>query len=155
MTSTATPHLSRGRRWLVRGIMAVATLVAVVAIFAVWANRQVLDADHWSSTSSKLLEDPAIRAQLSAFLVDQVYQQADVAGQFKAALPPRLDPLAGPAAGALKQFAERRTNILLARPRIQDAWEAANKATAQQFIDIAEGHSKAITQSGNAVVLNL
>ena len=44
---------------------------------------------------------------------------------------------------------------LLDRPRVQQAWKEANRLTAQQFIAIAEGNSKAITRQGNAVVLNL
>ena len=147
--------MSTGRRWLVRGILLVATLVTVAAIFAVWANRQVLDADNWAETSSELLEDPAIRPQLASFLVDQVYEQVDVAGEVRAALPPRLEPLAGPIANGARQFAERRTQRLLSRPRVQDAWETANRVTAEQFIAIAEGESRAVTLNGDAVVLNL
>jgi hypothetical protein len=44
---------------------------------------------------------------------------------------------------------------LLDRPRVQQAWKEANRLTAQQFVNIAEGDSKAITAQGNAVVLNL
>ena len=46
-------QLPAGRRWAVRGLLIVATLVTVVAIFAVWANRQVLDADNWADTSTR------------------------------------------------------------------------------------------------------
>ena len=155
MASAQAHDLSRGRRWLVRAIVAVATLVAVLAIFAVWANRQVLDADNWAKTSSELLEEPEIRSQVAAFLVDQAYAQIDVAGELAAALPPRLDPLAGPVSNALRGFAERRTNRLLSRPKVQEAWEQANRLTAQQFIAIAEGDSRAVTLAGNAVVLDL
>ena len=38
---------------------------------------------------------------------------------------------------------------------MQKAWEEANRVTAQQFIDIAEGDSRAITVNGNAVVLDV
>ena len=155
MTDVKSGTLPAGRRWIVRGLLAVATLVTVLAIFAVWANRQVLDADNWSETSSELLADEAVRTQVAAYLVDQVYEQVDVQAEVAAALPPRLDPLAGPAANGLRQLAERRTDRLLGRPRIQQAWEEANRLTAQQFIDIAEGDSRAVSVSGNAVVLNL
>jgi hypothetical protein len=102
-----------------------------------------------------MLANDAIRTQMSQYLVDEIYTQVDVTGEFRAAFPPRLDPLAGPAANAVRQLAERRTVILLGRPRVQEAWERANRVTAQQFIDIAEGDSEAITISGNAVVLNV
>jgi hypothetical protein len=153
--TSASPRLPLGRRWLVRGLLAVATLVTVVAIFAVWANRQVLDADNWSDTSTELLQNDAIRTQLAGYLVDQAYQQVDVADEVARALPPRLEPLAGPAASAFRQLAENRTAKLLGRPRVQDAWRTANRVTMQQFIDIAEGDSKAITVTGGAVVLDL
>ena len=156
MTPTSQPPaLPTGRRWLVRGLLVVATLLAIASVFAVWANRQVLDADNWAETSSELLENQAIRTQLADYLVDQVYTQVDVTGEVRAALPPRLDPLAGPAANGLRQLAEKRTARLLDRPRVQLAWEEANRVTAQQFIDIAEGDSRAITLSGNAVVLDV
>ena len=154
----ATQHvspLSTGRRWLVRGILVLATVVGIAAIFAVWANRQVLDADNWADTSSALLQHDAVRTQVANYLVDQAYSNVDVTGEVRAALPPRLDPLAGPAANALRQLAEKRTDRLLDRPRVQQAWEEANRLTAQQFIKIAEGDSKAITVNGDAVILDV
>jgi hypothetical protein len=140
---------------LVRVILGLASVVAVAAIFAVWANRQVLNADNWSDTSAALLADPAVKAQVADYLVDQLYANVDVAGELKAALPPRLQPLAGPVAGGLRQVATRSTLVLLGRPRVERAWQEANRITAQQFINIAEGRSGAITARGSAVVLDL
>lgn len=148
-------RLSRRRRYAVRALVLTATIVAVAAIFAVFANRQVLDAENWSDTSTAMLEDPQVRGAISNYLVDEVYANVDVQAQIAGALPPRLQPLSGPAANSLQTFAEERTNKLLGRPRVQEAWRAANRRTAQQFIDIAEGDSKAISTSGNAVVLDL
>jgi hypothetical protein len=147
--------LSRGRRTAVRALFAVATLLGILAVFAVWANRQALDEDNWASTSSSLLSDPAIKTQVASFLVDQVYANVDVNGEVRRALPPRLAPLAGPAANGVRTLAERSTRQLLGRPRVQQAWEEANRLTARQFINIAEGKSGAITASGNAVILDL
>jgi hypothetical protein len=139
----------------VRALLGLASLVAVLSIFAVWANRQVLNADNWADTSSALLANDDIRSQIGTFAVDAVYSNTDVQDRIASALPPRLEPLAGPAAGALRELAERRADRALSRPRVQEAWKVANRVTAQQFINIAEDKSKAITQSGNAVVLDL
>ena len=147
--------MTRKRRYAIRGLLVAATILTVAGIFAVFANRQLLDADHWSDTSTELLADAQIRSAVSAYLVDEAYNSVDVRAEVAAALPPRLQPLAGPAANALRTTAERATNRFLGRPRVQEAWKTANKATAEQFINIAEGNSKAITQSGNAVVLDL
>jgi hypothetical protein len=147
--------LPRGRRYAVRALLCGATVLAAVAIFAVWANRQVLDADNWADTSSALLEDPAIQTQVSGYLVDQVYANVDVGGEIGRALPPRLKPLAGPATSGLRDLAQRTTETALGRPRIQEAWKQANRITAQQFITIVEGDSRLVTRQGDAIILDL
>ena len=88
-------------------LVVLASIVAFVAMFSVWVNRQVLNTDNWTATSSRLLEQPVIRDQVAGFLVDELYANVDVEGEIRAALPPRAQPLAGPAAGALRNFAER------------------------------------------------
>src|SRR3977135_991467 len=87
---------SRARRVWVRVILGFATLLAVFAIFAVWANRQLLNPTNWSKTSTALLEKQTIRWRLATFLIDQLYANVNVSAQLKSGLPPRLAPLAGP-----------------------------------------------------------
>jgi hypothetical protein len=88
-----------------------------MAILAVWANRQLLNTDNWTNTSSELLENRVIRDQIGVFLVDQLYANVDVSAELREALPERLQPLAGPAAGGLRQLAERVSKEALSRPR--------------------------------------
>jgi len=147
--------LPRGRRYVVRALLCGATVLAAVAIFAVWANRQVLDADNWADTSSAMLDNPEIRTQVSGYMVDQVYANVDVAGEVGRALPRRLKPLAGPATSGLRDLAQRTTETALGRPRIQEAWKEANRLTAQQFINVVEGNSKLVTRQGNAIILDV
>ena len=147
---------SGGRhKWGVRVLLALATLITIFGAFAVWANRQVLDANNWSNTSTEMLAHPAIRTALSEYLVNQVYANVNVAGDLQGALPPALKPLAGPASGALRGAAQNVADQVLGLPRVQDAWRAANKVAAQQFINIVEGKSKAVKLQGNQVVLDL
>ncbi len=147
---------SGGRhKWGVRVLLALATLLTIFATFAVFANRQVLDANNWSSTSTEMLAHPAIRTALSEYLVNQVYANVNVAGDLEGALPPALKPLAGPASGALRGAAQNVADQVLGLPRVQDAWRAANKVAAQQFINIVEGKSNAVKLQGNQVVLDL
>ena len=158
--SEATPALgergrTRGRIWGVRGLLVVATILTLVGALAVWANRQVLNAENWSGTSTALLQDTAIRTEISDYLVQQLYANVNVAGELKTALPPRLQPLAGPVAGGLQNLAEKAAYELLGRPRVQAAWKAANRITAKQFIDIVEGKSRLVRLNGNAVFLDL
>src|SRR3954452_1587536 len=155
MASLRSVHLPAGRRWTVRGLVALATVLVVVGIFAVFANRQVLNEDNWSDTSTDLLANSAIRTAVTNTLVDNLYANVNVQAQVARSLPPRLRGLSGPAANGLQSLAEQRINRFLGRPAVQDVWKQANRLTAQQFINIAEGKSGAITSQGNAVILDL
>ena len=64
-------------------------------------------------------------------------------------------PLAGPIAGGLRNLADKAAFEILSRPAVQSAWRAANKLTAQQFINIVEGKSKLVQLNGNAVFVDL
>jgi hypothetical protein len=142
-------------RITIRVLLVVATLLTIVGAIAIYANRQVLDANNWANTSTKLLQNTAVRTQVADYLVDQVYANVNVAGELQAALPPRLQPLAGPAAGGLKNLAQKAAFELLGRPRVQEAWKTAQRVTAQEFINIVENKSRLITLQGNAVFIDL
>lgn len=145
----------RGRRILVQMVIWVTTLLAVVAIFAVWANRQFLNPDNWANTSTQLLEHPEIRAAASNYLVGQLYANVDVAGELKSRLPPALQGVAAPLSGALRNVATSAAQRALANPKVQDAWRAANRAAAQTFVRIVNGGSGAAKVKGGEVTLDL
>ncbi|MGN6187634.1 MAG: SHOCT domain-containing protein [Conexibacter sp.] len=150
------PHpLPRGRRYAVRTLLVLGAIAAVLSIVSVWANRQLLNADNWADTSTALLDDSAVRTAVSGYLVDEVYANVNVSAELASALPARLKPLAGPAAGGLRNAAETVTARALGRPRVQQAWRAANKLAAERFIAIAEGKSTFVTISGDTVYLDL
>jgi hypothetical protein len=132
-----------------------ASVLAFTAILAIWANRQLLNTDNWTRTSTELLENRVIRDQLAAFVVDELYANVDVAAEIRAALPERAQPLAGPAAGALRDLAERRARRMLSRPRAQALWSDANRAAQQQLLRILEGGGPVLSTAGGDVVLDV
>jgi Short C-terminal domain len=136
-------------------LIGIASLLAFLAIFALWANRQLLDTENWTDTSSELLENDAIRGQTAVFLVDQLYANVDVQGQLEEALPPRAQPLAGPAAGGLKDLAVRGADTLLGRPRPQVLWEEANRRAHDRLMDVIEGGGEVVSTEGGDVTLDL
>ena len=137
--STPVPDAKPRRRGLARALVLVAAVLAFAAILAVWVNRQALNTDNWTTTSSRMLESPAVRDQLSAYLVDQLYANVDVEAQIREALPPQVQQLAGPAAGALRDLIERRAREALSRPETQQRWEDANRAAHAALIRVIDG----------------
>jgi hypothetical protein len=128
----------RQRRGLVRTLIVVASLLAFLAAFALWANRQLLETDTWTNTSSELLENPDIRTQVADYMVDTLYANVDVQAELQTALPPRLQPLAGPAAAGIRQLATDLANRALERPRVQLLWEEANRTAQSTLLRVVE-----------------
>jgi hypothetical protein len=140
----------------VRSLIGVATVLGIVAIFAVWANRQLLDTSYWTSTNTKLIASPPIKEAVSAYLTEQLYANVDVAGELKNELPSEFKPLAAPAAGALKDVVEKGINLLLERPRVQQLWSKANQVTHAEFVRLVENKGSVVKlPGGGAVVLDL
>jgi hypothetical protein len=151
----------RAHRKLALALIVVASLLSFLAIFALWANRQLLNADNWADTSSELIANDDIRTQVATFMVDEVYANVDVQSELEQAFEQLLRPgtasaLAGPAAGGLQTFAEQRLDNLLARPRPQQVWEEANRRAAARLIAIVEGgESDVVSTTGGEVTLDL
>ncbi len=147
--------ISKRRLVLIDVLVAFTTLLAIVGMLSIYANRLLFNPDNWEAQSSQLLQDPTIRSQTAGYLVDQIYANVDVAGLIKSGLPPQLQPLAGPAAGALQSPMTQGIELLLERPRVQTLWAKANRAADQAFITIVNGGKGPVGINEGAVTLNL
>lgn len=142
-------------RWTARILIGLGVLFTVLAIFAVWAERQALDTDEWVETSSELLEDPEIQARLTDFLVDELFTNVDVQALVAEQLPPAAEPLAGPATGALRQAATEIAGRALDSAVVQAAWQEANRAAHEVLIAVVEDQGEVVETAGGTVTLQL
>jgi hypothetical protein len=143
------------RRRVAMALIVVASLIAFLALPAIWLDRQALNTDNWTETSSRLLEDEAIRAQVADYLVDQVYANVDVRAEIARALPPRAEPLAGLVAGGLQNVADGGVRDLLGRPDSQRAWETANRRAHRLLLRAIDGGGSVVGTTAGAVTLDL
>lgn len=151
-TTATTAHW---RSWVPWTLIVLACVIGLVSALNVWVKRQALSTDNWTASSAKLLENNEIRSALSVYLVDQLYQKADVGQALSERLPPATKKLGPPLAGALEPALVRTTNALLGRPRVQRLWENANRKAHEAFMALINGdHGLLQTTDGN-VVLNL
>jgi putative oligomerization/nucleic acid binding protein len=156
VSNTETDSGSAGtRRALPMTLVVLASVLAFVSVFAVWAKRQLLETDTWTNTSSQLLQNQDIRDAVSEYLVTQLYANVNVEGQIKKALPPNLKPIAGPASGGLRELALRISEQALAQPKVQGLWVDANRTAHEQFLAVIDNKNQAVSTSGGNVVLNL
>ena len=138
-----------------RGLVTLGAILLTVGALAIWVNRVVLQTNTWTDTSGRVLADPVVQQTISTYLVDQLYDNVDVAGQLRAALPPRAKPLATPAAAALRDVFARGAQRVLASPQAQTAWRAANRTAQRQLVKLLDGGGGALTTTNGEVVLDL
>lgn len=152
--STANGERRGHRRWAI-ALIVLGGLLTFAAIFSIWINRQALNTDNWVNTSDKLLQNEAVRSRLAEYLTEQVFDRVDLSAELKAALPPRLQGLAGPAAGALEGAAPKAAERILASAQFQAVWETANRVAHEALLRILNGETGPIAAQGNKVVLEL
>ena len=145
---------SRAHRWLVPGLLILATFLGFLSILARWADQQALDTNQWVDTSTELLENEEVRNTLATYLVDELYANVDVAAELRERLPPELQALAGPAAAGLRDASYAVARRALESPRVQTLWEEANRRAHQRFIQVVkdEGGENVSTAGGDVTI---
>ncbi len=123
-----------GRLTLSLLLIALATLVGVVALTSNWAQRSALDTETWVETSRELLDDEAIRREVARQILEQSGAPSDPASQ--AALA-----------------------AALARPEVDALWAAANQQTHALLVAVlsetAAAGSLGTEGDGQELALNL
>jgi hypothetical protein len=143
-------------RWRISiALIVLASVIGFFSVFALWAERQALETDTWTETSSELLANEEIRNALADFLVDELYANVNVEGEIRKRLPPQVKGLAGPAAGGLRQVAGEASRKVLAQPKVQGLWEQANRAAHEQLLAVIDDRNEAVSTTGGVVTLNL
>jgi hypothetical protein len=144
-----------GHPRIVVALLLIGTLLAFLAIFSIWVNRQALNTDNWVDTSGKLLRNEEIRAQLSNYLADELFASVDVQAELEKTFPPRLAPLAGPAAGGLQQLAPQVAERALATSQAESLWADANRAAHETLLKILNDEGSAVSTGNGEVTLDL
>src|SRR3954469_24798701 len=130
--------LSGRRRALIWTLIVLASVIALGSILTTWVHRQMLDNQSWRDASAQLIENPQVQDALSVFLVNELYENVDVASGLEQRLPENLKPLAPSAAAALGPPATESVKRLLEAPRVQQLWINANAAAQQKLVNVLE-----------------
>jgi len=166
--SSKTPPLSRKaskrsvadavrkpHRVVVPLLLTIAVIVGFFACFAVWINRQVLNTNNFTNTTSEVLANEKVQTALSTYVVTTLFTSVNVEEELKSALPTQVQGLAGPAASGLRVAAEEAVPKLLATSQVQEGWRRASRAAHAQLIHILNGGSKTLSTKSGVVSLNV
>src|SRR3954451_18251843 len=145
------PPLERRNRITVRILVVAASVLAFLAIFTSWVDRQLLDTNECVDTRGRLLEDKAISDAVATYSVDQLYANVDVTRLIKQRLPDGLEQVASPASAGLRELATRGTKRAFQSSRVQNLWKDANRVAHTQLVAILEGKSQAVSSQNGRV----
>jgi hypothetical protein len=145
---------SSGHPRIVTAFLLIGTLLAFLAIFSIWVNRQALNTDNWVDTSGRLLQNDEVRSQLSNYLADELVANVDVQGELEGRFPPQLAPLAAPAAGALQQLAPQAALRALETSQVESLWNTANRVAHERLLAVLDdsGSSNISTADGEVTL---
>jgi hypothetical protein len=146
------PPLGRGRKIGVWALIVVASIVTLVSILTVWVDRQMLDNHSWHKASAKIIQDPAVQSALATELVNELYQNVDIAAELQKRLPKDFKQLADPAAAALRDPATRGVQFLLSQPRFQTLFVQASDVAHEKLVNVLENKTGFGISTGNGVV---
>ncbi|MEU1512084.1 hypothetical protein ABZ490_07950 [Streptomyces sp. NPDC005811] len=138
-------------------LIILASLLALLAVVAVWANSIVRDTDRYVATVAPLASNPDVQKAVTTRVTDAVIKQIDVDGLVKQlsdaaaekGVPPRIaglvNNLDGPITSGLKDLISGTVMRVVSSPAFETAWKNANRR-AHAAVD------KALTGSSDSVV---
>jgi hypothetical protein len=155
MSSSDVRRTGSGHPRIALALVVLGSLIAFVAIFSIWANRQALNTDNWVNTSGRLLQNEAVDQQLSNYLADQLFANVEIQKELEGTLPPKLQPLAAAAAGGLHQLAPQIAERALENPKVQALWADANRAAHERLLEVLNGGGSTVSTENGEVTLDL
>jgi hypothetical protein len=168
----AVPAKPSGRRrglgrWIAAIVLVVLTgVLAFAAVPALYLRSEVIDTDHYVATVAPLASDPAIQAEIT----DKVTQQITEAVDFQTITKDALNELSKTAprvaaviTGLAPMIAEQTRSLIhstvakfVATPQFQGLWVQVNRVAHQGLVNLATGNAAGgtvnIDQSGTVTI---
>ena len=141
-----------GRRALVWTLVVLASLITLGSTLNSWVEREMLDNQSWEDASAELIEDPEVQSALSVFLVNELYDNVDVASALEQRLPPDLKRLAAPVAAGARKPVTDGVQRLLEAPRVQQLFINASAEAHQKAVNVLEDKTGHGISTGDGVV---
>src|SRR3954452_17670793 len=140
------------RRALIWTLIVLASLIGLASILTTWVHRQMLDNQSWKDASARLIENPEVQNALSVYLVNELYDNVDVASGLEQRLPDNLKPLAPSLTAALREPATNGVKRLLEAPRVQQLWINASAVAQEKLVNVLENKTGHGISTGDGVV---
>ena len=120
-TPASVRKASRRRRGLALVALVLACLTILMSTLAVWTHQVALNPDRSTALVANVVDDPELIAPISARVSTQVVDALDIEARVAETLPGASAVLAPVITNAVREAIDRRLQVALANPQIQQA----------------------------------
>jgi hypothetical protein len=137
-------HRSRVRRWITAVALTLAVLLTPVVQLTAWAEGTLLSTSGFVAALGPLPRDPAVQAQVTAQLDQQLQRAGRAQGAF-----------ASPLVDLAESQVTRAVPAILGSPAFLRLWRTALAAANQQLLLVLRDRSHLLTVNGSALTVNV
>jgi len=121
-----------------------------LANVAFWAWFTLLNTNGWVAAVGPLTKDENVSGLISQYVVSGLFEGADIEATAAEALPPKLQPLAGPLVVGLEQVADQAVNALIVSDGFNNVWVGVNRVGHTAVMKVLKGEGDRLYfQDGN------
>jgi hypothetical protein len=170
LRSVGIARAGRGNRLLRRStstvLVVLASLLVLAAVPSLYLRAQLLDTDLYVATVAPLASDPALRAEISDRITEQIFAEIDVEGITRDALaeltsstPRAAETITGLAPVITEQtraLTHSTVSRLVASEQFEELWIEANRHAHERLVRFArgEGDGALSIQENGAVTIS-
>jgi len=142
-----------GRKWGVGILILLGVFLLTFANIAFWAWFTLLNTNGWVAAVGPLTKDENVSGLISQYVVSGLFEGADIEATAAEALPPKLQPLAGPLVVGLEQVADQAVNALIVSDGFNNVWVGVNRVGHTAVMKVLKGEGDRLYfQDGNLTI---
>ena len=136
-------------------MVVIASILAPIAVDAVFIKDTALNTDNFVSRLAPLSTDPAVQAALADEVSKQILDKVDLNQRLGEVLPKELSFLSGPLDNTLNQFVHRTALRITSSKQFSALWEKTLRYVHSQLTALLTGQTKRIKLDNGTVSLDL
>ncbi len=136
-------------------LVVLASLLAPLALTAIWLNIQIRDTDRYVETVAPLSRDDTVAEAVSQRLTYELFQSVDVEQSISEALPQEASFLAGPLNGRIEAYTQEIIKDFIKSDGFNRLWVEANRVSHAAITGVVLGEGGIVQSENGRVSLDL
>jgi hypothetical protein len=146
-------HKARRRAAVI--LIVIASVLAPIAVDALWVKRTLLDTDRFVEELGPLADNPEIQALAAERISDELIAQADLDTRLKNVLPENLQFLDGTLGNAGEQLIRQASTTVMQSDQFATLWREALRVSHAKVVAVLTGDTDVVQVDDGVVSIDL